>query len=103
MAEMSIVDYIPFGEENAVKRWELMDKIMKPDREIRRMIEDARRSGVIILNLSNGNGYFRPDKKEEILRYIRQEEARARSIHRNLKAAKKALRAIDGQLTLYDF
>ena len=103
MAEMSIVDYIPFGEENAVKRWELMDKIMKPDREIRRMIEDARRSGVIILNLSNGHGYFRPDKKEEILRYIRQEEARARSIHRNLKAAKKALRAIDGQLTLYDF
>lgn len=103
MAEMSIVDYIPFGEENAVKRWELMDKIMKPDREIRRMIEDARRSGVIILNLSNGNGYFRPDKKEEILRYIRQEEARARSIHRNLKAAKKALKAIDGQLTLDDF
>lgn len=103
MAEMSIVDYIPFGEENAVKRFELIDKIMKPDREIRRMIEDARRSGVIILNLSNGNGYFRPDKKEEILRYIRQEEARARSIHRNLKAAKKALRAIDGQLTLDDF
>lgn len=103
MAEMSIVDYIPFGEENAVKRFELMDKIMRPDREIRRMIEDARRSGVIILNLSNGNGYFRPDKKEEILRYIRQEEARARSIHRNLKAAKKALKAIDGQLTFDDF
>ena len=103
MAGINIVDYIPFGEENAVKRWELMDKIMRPDRDIRRMIEDARRSGVIILNLSNGNGYFRPDKKEEILRYIRQEEARARSIHRNLKAAKKALRAIDGQLTLYDF
>lgn len=103
MAGINIVDYIPFGEENAVKRWELMDKIMRPDRDIRRMIEDARRSGVIILNLSNGNGYFRPDKKEEILRYIRQEEARARSIHRNLKAAKKALRAIDGQLTLDDF
>ena len=103
MAGINIVDYIPFGEENAVERFELMDKIMKPDREIRRMIEDARRSGVIILNLSNGKGYFRPDKKEEILRYIRQEEARARSIHRNLKAAKKALRAIDGQLTLDDF
>lgn len=97
---LHIEEYIPYGRNNAVKRADLVSMIGASDRLVRRMIEDARQSGVVIINMQDGRGYYRPERKEDLEYYIRQEEGRAKSIHRNLKAAKKALRAIEGQLTL---
>lgn len=94
-----IEEYIPYGRNNAVKRADLVSMIGASDRLVRRMIEDARQSGVVIINMQDGRGYYRPEKREDLEYYIRQEEGRAKSIHRNLKAAKKALKAIEGQLT----
>ena len=95
-----IEEYIPYGRNNAVKRADLVSMIGASDRLVRRMIEDARQSGIVIINMQDGRGYYRPEKREDLEYYIRQEEGRVKSIHRNLKAAKKALRAIEGQLTL---
>jgi len=95
-----IEEFIPYGRKNAVKRADLVNMIGLSDRLVRKLIEDARQSGVIIINMQDGRGYYRPEKREDLEYYIRQEEGRAKSIHRNLKAAKKALRAIEGQLTL---
>lgn len=95
-----IEEFIPYGRKNAVKRADLVNMIGLSDRLVRKLIEDARQSGVIIINMQDGRGYYRPEKREELEYYIRQEEGRAKSIHRNLKAAKKALRTIEGQLTL---
>lgn len=97
---LHIEEYIPYGRNNAVKRADLVSMIGASDRLVRRMIEDARQSGVVIINMQDGRGYYRPERKEDLEYYIRQEEGRAKSIHRNLKAAKKALREIEGQLTL---
>lgn len=100
-----IANLIPYGAENAIDRYDLLRNVREilgdiSDREMRRMLEVSRQNGNIIINFQNGKGYFRPDKKEEVERYIRQEEARAKTIHFNLKSAKKALRRLDGQLTL---
>jgi len=95
-----IEEYIPYGRNNAIRRADLVNLIGMSDRVVRQMIEDARQSGIVIINMQDGRGYYRPEKREDLEYYIRQEEGRAKSIHRNLKAAKKALRTIDGQLTL---
>ena len=95
-----IEEYIPYGRNNAIRRADLVNLIGMSDRVVRQMIEDARQSGVVIINMQDGRGYYRPERREDLEYYIRQEEGRAKSIHRNLKAAKKALKTIDGQLTL---
>ena len=100
-----ISEYVPYGAENAISRHDLLNVVRSvfgevSDREMRRMLEYSRQNGNIIINFQNGKGYFRPDSKEEIEKYIRQEEARAKTIHFNLKSAKMALRRLEGQLTL---
>lgn len=100
-----ISEYVPYGADNAISRYDLLNVVRSAfgevsDREMRRMLEYSRQNGNIIINFQNGKGYFRPDSKEEIEKYIRQEEARAKTIHFNLKSAKKALRRLEGQLTL---
>jgi hypothetical protein len=102
-----IAEYIPYGAENAIARHELL-KIAQyflgdiSDREMRRILETSRQNGNIIINFQNGKGYFRPETREEVEQYIRQEEARAKKIQFNLKSARKALRKMEGQLTIDD-
>ena len=96
---MSVVDLIPYGRKNAIKRAELLRNYEGNDREMRREIQDARNEEIII-NLSDGRGYFRPESRSEIAAYIAQETARARTIERNIRVAKRKLAEVDGQTTL---
>lgn len=100
--EHAIVDYIPVGRNNAITRTELLNLCIRnglvsgelshttQDREMRRLIEKARLD-YTILNLSNGNGYYRVsrDDLQDLQRYIRQEEKRAKSTFKNISMAKK--------------
>ena len=92
---MEILDFIPIGSENAVDRICLARSTGLSDREVRRAIHEARRK-IPIINLSSGDGYI-PDMNEkkdqsELLRYIRQDESRLKSIGWALKAARQTLR-----------
>lgn len=98
---MNIVDYIPKGKENAISRERLRQKTGLEDRQMRRMIADARRDTCII-NDQKGRGYYRPDNKAEAERYIRQEEHRAKTIFMNLQGAKKYRDNMDNQM-YFDF
>ena len=60
---MDIVDYIPFGRENAVTRAQLRIVTGLNDRQIREQISQARRD-TVILNMQDGKGYFRPLPEE---------------------------------------
>lgn len=89
-----IADYIPIGRENAITRDELLkvcitEKLCETDREMRKLIERAR-IDYVILNHSDGRGYYRPSREDmqDLQRYIRQEEKRAKSSFRNIKRAK---------------
>lgn len=89
-----IADYIPIGRENAITRDELLkvcitEKLCETDREMRKLIEMARIE-YVILNHSDGRGYYRPSREDmhDLQRYIRQEEKRAKSTFKNITMAK---------------
>lgn len=96
----TIVSLIPVGRENAISRKVLLqlcvghgliNKDLKDkDRVMRELIQKAR-IDYTILNLSDGNGYYRVsrDDLQDLQRYIRQEEKRAKSTFKNLSMAKK--------------
>lgn len=90
---MDIVDYIPFGRENAVTRAQLRSRTGIDDRAIRDMIAAARRD-TVILNMQDGKGYFRPLPEEIHLveAYDKQETARLKSIGWSLKATRQMLK-----------
>lgn len=96
---MDILEFIPYGKENAVNRHDLSQIVGLSDRDTRRAIADARKTTPII-NLSDGNGYYRPTNKEELYRYILQENARAMHILKNIQVATKEYNKIVGQTEL---
>ena len=94
-----IIDFIPLGRENAISRKrltalcvesDLIDNNSKDkDREMRKLLQKAR-IDYTILNNPEG-GYYRPSREDlqELSRYIRQEEKRAKSIFKDVKRAKR--------------
>lgn len=98
--DVSIANFIPSGSANAITRKMLISKcvdsglidksIVFKDRMARRLIQKERLN-CVILNLSDGNGYYRPthDDLLDLQRFIRQEENRAKEIFRNISLAKK--------------
>lgn len=97
---LSIADLIPIGRNNAISRKLLTDKcisaglidknISDKDRAMRRLLEKARRD-YTILNISDGNGYYRVSREDlqDLQRYIKQEDNRAKAAFRNHALAKK--------------
>lgn len=101
-----ITDYIPKGHKNAISREQLSIRSGLSDRKCRRLIEEARQEGWIILCASDGKGYFIYNGEEDdtYLRiYRRQEARRYSSIGRTLKILGKVDRdkQIKGQLSLF--
>lgn len=93
------ISLIPIGKENAIKRQDLVDKCIQlnliedtsgADRAMRHLLNKARES-TVILNLSNGKGYFIPTPEDaDVLKaYIAQEDSRAKSSFRNHTLARK--------------
>lgn len=105
-----IEEYIPFGHENRVSREWLRAILHKPDREIRRMIEQAVDRNILIV--SADGGYFRPTKKDSfyVRQYFGKEERRFRTISHKRKMQKmmwERLMPVDtkqfpGQLSLFE-
>lgn len=65
------------------------------DRYVRLAIAQARRK-IPILNMQDGDGYFIPGMNDQedvrlLIRYVRQEESRLKSIGWSLKAARQML------------
>lgn len=88
MKNIDIEDYIPFGIDNAIRREELVKLTGLSDNKIRMHIASATRKGVLIINLGDGSGYFRPNKDELpfVRRYYNSERNRTIAIHKKMKA-----------------
>lgn len=76
---------IPSGERNAVSMRYLASILTVDEREIRRMIESARRDGLIIATCEDG--YFIPETMSELLRYRNTHMKRINSSIRALSHA----------------
>lgn len=94
-----IISLIPVGRNSAIKRNELVKRCIEhglvddnanADRQMRLLIKQAR-IDFVILNLSDGNGYYRPalDDAQDLQKYIRQEEKRAKQTFKNISLARK--------------
>lgn len=93
---IKIVDYIPFGKENAISRQQLERVTGLSDRDVREEISLARRN-TVILNLSNGKGYFQPIQGEEddlVVKYFKQEDSRLKRIGWSLLATRRRVKEI---------
>lgn len=94
---INIIDFIPEGYENAISRKNLCTLTGLSDREVRNLIEEARRNTIIISN-NDGSGYWlypqKPSKKDKELlyKYVKQQESRAKSIFYALKPARKLIK-----------
>lgn len=99
---IAIEELIPIGRDNAISRKALVslcitNKLIdgnisqdSQDRAMRVLLERARMD-TTILNLSDGVGYYRVSMEDlqDLQRYIRQEDSRAKSAFRNHENAKK--------------
>lgn len=92
------------GESNAIRTDDLL-KITGIDskRTLRRMVEQERRNGALILT-GHSTGYFLPGDgaagKAEIERFYLIQRAKALSLLKTIKSAKEALSEIDGQMEM---
>lgn len=85
---------LPTGRANAMPRADLAAFMGTSDREARRVVEELRRDGAIIVNAQDGRGYYIPDDEDTdaVLAQIRQDEARAKSILVRTKHLRQWLR-----------
>ena len=85
-----IVNLIPKGKDNAISRSWLRYALGTSDRQVRKMIHDAREDGYLIIN--TGKGYYIPDNKEDLIRFYRREKARIASTYAGIRNARAQLK-----------
>lgn len=95
MNEQSILDFIPIGAENAVHSAEICRHFDLTERERRKLFERLRNAGAVIC-MSN-QGFFKPATLAELNIYIRQENARSRSISNSLHYARQLAKKWGGE------
>lgn len=94
--DFDILNFIPVGSRNAVKRKFLNSLTGLKDRNMRDRLHDVRMK-IPIINLQNGKGYFIPDmnRKEDVvllIRWVKQEKSRIRENQIIVETAEKTLR-----------
>ena len=99
---MNITDFIGTGRENAVDRFQLMERTGLPDRTVRKLIQEARERGEIIINAQDGAGYYLTDDVGEMKRQLASNRSRAMSVLRQQKYLRQKIREAEqkNQVTL---
>ena len=86
-----VFNSLQIGHENAITRAELVQKTGLSDRMVRDIIAELRREHCICNN-QDRRGYYIPKCVEEAEIFLKQEEARAKSIFYALKVARDYVR-----------
>lgn len=94
---MNITDFIGTGRENAVTRGELMAQLNLPDRTIRRLIQEARDRGEVIINAQDGAGYYMSNDLGEMKRQLNLNYSRALSVLRQQKHLMRKIREAESK------
>lgn len=107
--ELRVAPLLGRGIESARTASELMQDLELHDRrQLRLLIERERADGVLILSTVKGRGgYFLPSTdpfraRAEIAAFVRTVHSRAVNSQKALRAARRALRECEGQLTIND-
>lgn len=89
--QVRISDFLSNGRETALTQKDLSALTGYTPREIRRMIQNERRGGAVILSDSR-NGFFLPDSSADIAKFLTSMRSRAREINLTLTAVERAAR-----------
>ena len=81
------------GEQNAVTSRQIQKAFGVKQRELRKIVEKCRKSGVFIL--ASDQGYFYPASKDELQRFIRRESNRVKNQCIAIAPLKKYLKRLD--------
>lgn len=87
----ALIDFLPVGETNAMTRRQLRVLTGLSDRKLRLQIAAERRAGSLILSSTESGGYYQPESREELHRFVCSMRSRASSIYDVLGAAESAL------------
>lgn len=94
---MDITRYIPTGKKNAISTKDLMKATKRTQREIGRLVRNARCNGSVILSDSKG-GYWLPDYSEadidkQLTAFIRYMDSK--NTYSAVSSAKAALKRVN--------
>ena len=81
---LTVLDYIPFGQDNAIKRDKLSALTGISDRAIRRILKHLVKTDGVIANYKTG-GYYRSESIEEIDTAIQIETERLFGIQETIQ------------------
>ena len=77
---IKLIDFIPYGKENAISRNTLTRVTGLDDRTVRATINRLRADGELILSSSHRAGYWRSENPAEIEQYLRECENRCKAL-----------------------
>lgn len=90
--KFTVLDFIPFGKENAISQEDLAIRMQCDKRTIRATIYSARVKGAVICSTCEGGstaGYYRPLSVNEAMPYIKMQRSRIASAKEALKSAEE--------------
>ena len=93
---LSISDLLHTGAENGTTLRELVAVTGLNERVVRLKIQQERKAGKLILS-NNKDGYFLPERPEDVQRFARSMSRRAAEIASIAQAAEAALADMSGQ------
>ena len=97
-----VYDTLPYGRNNAIPWRDLALRLgFKTKRELQKQIESERKCGYVILTDFTGKGYFRSEEPDDLKRFIRTMEAKARNTRNAIISAERELNKATGQ-TAFD-
>ena len=88
----NILDFIPYGKENAISQEELAIRMQCDRRTVRASVFSARRNGAVICSTCEGEptaGYYRPISAAEAVPYVKMQRSRIASARAALRSAEE--------------
>lgn len=99
--DMKVYDSLRYGRGNAIPSKTLASILgFRSVRELQKAVERERAAGAVILSDPCGGGYYLSDDPEELKRFTRTLNARARNTIKAAQSAQMALDAATGQETI---
>ena len=95
---MKVFESLRYGRANAIPSKVLAEALgFRSVRDLQKAVEAERAAGAVILSDSCGGGYYLSDDPEELRRFTRTLDARAKNTLRAAESARRALDAATGQ------
>lgn len=98
---MNLVELIPMGKENAITRNRLCELTGLSDRKVRMAIHDARTDGVMIISSTGQSGYFMPETRADVEKFIKQQKSYIRNLQKSVSRAEKELKNFPLQQSIF--